>query len=73
MTICHVYADVGPRRLDGFPRHRWRGRGDEITGVDAERMLQSIHTNFMRLTQRVPMAQVEDLPEAMQRQVVGVP
>ena len=42
-------------------------------GVDAERMLQSIHTNFLRLTHRVPMAQVEDLPEAMQRQVVGVP
>ena len=42
-------------------------------GVDAEWMLQSIHTNFMRLTHRVPMAQVEDLPEAMQRQVVGVP
>ena len=42
-------------------------------GVDAERMLQSIHTNFVRLTHRVPMAQVEDFPEAMQRQVVGVP
>ena len=42
-------------------------------GVDVERTLQSTHTNFMRLTHRVPMAQVEDLPEAMQRQVVGVP
>ena len=42
-------------------------------GVDAEQTLQSIHTNFMRLTHRVPMAQVEDLPEAMQCQVVGVP
>ena len=42
-------------------------------GVDAERMLQSIHMNFVRLTHRVPMAQVEDFPEAMQRQVVGVP
>ena len=42
-------------------------------GVDVERMLQRIHTNFMRLTHRVPTAQVEDLPEAMQRQVVGVP
>ena len=42
-------------------------------GVDAERMLQSIHTNFMRLTHRVPMAQVKDMPKAMQRQVVGVP
>ena len=42
-------------------------------GVDAEWTLQSIHTNVVQLTHRVPMAQVEDLPEAMQRQVVGVP
>ena len=42
-------------------------------GVDAERMLQSIHTKFVCLTHKVPMVQVEDLPEAMQRQVVGVP
>ena len=42
-------------------------------GVDAEQMLQSIHTNFVRLTHRVPMAQVEEFPEGMQRQVVGVP
>ena len=47
--------------------------GDGIIGVDAERTLQNIHTNFIRLTHRVPMAQVEDFPEAMQRQVVGVP
>ena len=73
MTIFHVYADVGPRRLDGFPSHRQRGRRDDIMGVDAEWMLQSIHTNFVRLTHRVPMEQVEDLPEAMQFQVVGVP
>ena len=42
-------------------------------GMDAERTLQSIHTNFVRLTNRVPMVQVEDFPEAMQCQVVGVP
>ena len=42
-------------------------------GVDVEQMLQSIHTNFVRLTHRVPMAKVEDFPKAMQRQVVGVP
>ena len=44
-----------------------------MMGVDAERTLQSIHMNFVRLTHRVPMVQVEDLHEAMQRQVVGVP
>ena len=43
------------------------GREDDIMGVDAERTLQSIHTNFVRLTHKVPMVQVEDFPEAMQR------
>ena len=71
--IYHMHADEGPRWPEGFPCHRWRGRGDDITGVDVERTLQSIHTNFVRLTHRVPMAQVEDFPEAMQWQVVGVP
>ena len=73
MTICHVYADVGPRWPDGFPWHRRRGRGDDIMGADVEWMLQSIHMNFVCLTHKVPMAQVEDFPEAMQCQVVGVP
>ena len=73
MTIYHVYADVGPPRPEGLPRHRRRGRGDDIMGVDVEQMLQIIHMNFICLTHRVPMAQVEDLPEAMQRQVVSVP
>ena len=62
-----MYADVGPWQPNGFPRHRRRGRGDDIMGVDAERTLQSIHTKFVRLTHMVPMAQVKDLPEAMQR------
>ena len=62
----HVHADVGPRRPEGFPRHRRRGRGDDIVDVNVECMLQNIHTKFVRLTHRVPMAQVEDFPEAMQ-------
>ena len=41
--------------------------------VDVECTLQNIHMNFVQLTHRVPMAQVEDFPEAMQCQVVGVP
>ena len=73
MTIYHVYADVGPRCPNGFPCHRQRGRGDDIMDMDMKQTLQRIHTNFEWLTHRVPMAQVEDLPEAMQRQVVGVP
>ena len=42
-------------------------------GTGVEHMLQNIHMNFVHLTHRVPMAQVEDFPEAMQHQVVGVP
>ena len=71
--IYHMHADVGPRWPEGFPCHRRRGRGDDIMGVDAEHTLQRIHNNFMRLTHRVPMVQVKDLPETMQCQVVGVP
>ena len=71
--IYHMHGDVGPRWHEGFPHQRRRKRGDDITGVDVERILQSIHTNFMRLTHRVPMVQVEDFPEAMHHQVVGVP
>ena len=71
--IYHLCVDVGPWHPEGFPRHRRRGRGDDITSVDAEWKLHRIHTNFLRLTHRVPMVQVEDFPEAMQRQVVGVP
>ena len=68
-----MHVDVGPLWPEGFPHHRRRGRGDDIMSVDAEQMLQSIHTNFVRLTHRVSMVQVEDFPEAMQHQVVGVP
>ena len=73
IDTSHVYAFVGPRWLDNFPQHRQRERGDDIIGMDVKHMLQNIHTNFVRLTHRVPMAQVEDFPEAMQQHVVGVP
>ena len=49
------------------------GEEETISRVWMQRTLQSIQTNFVRVTHRVPMAQVEDLPEAMQGQVVGVP
>ena len=71
--IYHMHAYVEPQWPKDFPHHRRRGRGDDIMGVDAEWMLQNIHTNFVRLTHRLPMTQVEDLLEAMQREVVGVP
>jgi hypothetical protein len=44
-----------------------------VTGGEAERVLQNMQGNMSRLTHRIPMVQVEDLPEAMQRWVVGVP
>jgi hypothetical protein len=64
---------VGPRWPEGLPRHRRRNRGDEAVGGEAERVLQNVQGNLSRLTHRIPMVQVEDLSEAMQRQVVGVP
>ena len=73
MILCHVHAEVRPRWLDGFPLDRQRGRGDEIMGVDEDRTLQRIHTNFVHLTDKVLMEQVEDLRETMQCRVVGVP
>jgi hypothetical protein len=42
-------------------------------GGQAKRVLQNMQGNLSRLTQTIPMVQVEDLPETMQRQVVGVP
>jgi hypothetical protein len=42
-------------------------------GGDADRVLQNVQGNLSRLTHMIPMVQVEDLPEAMQQQVVGVP
>ena len=59
--IYHMHADVGPQQPEGFPHHKQRGGGDDITSVDAEQTLQRIHTNFMRLTLRVPMATAFDL------------
>ena len=53
--IYYMHPNVGPQGPEDFPRHRRRGRGDDIMGVDAEQMLQRIHTNFMRLTHRLPM------------------
>ena len=64
---------MGPQWPKGFLRHIWRNRGDEEAGGESERVLQNIQGNLSRLTQRIPMVQVEDLPEAMHRQVVGVP
>ena len=49
----------GRIHLDGFYRHCRRGQGDDILGEDVRRMLQSIHTYFIRITQRVPMVQVK--------------
>jgi hypothetical protein len=40
---------------------------------DAQRVLQNVHGNLSRLTQRILMVHVEDLLEAMQREVLGVP
>ena len=68
-----MIVGVGPQWPEGFLRHRQRHRGDEAVGGEAERVLQNVQGNLSHLTQRIPMVQVEDLLEAMQRHVVGVP
>jgi hypothetical protein len=42
-------------------------------GGEVKGFLQNMHDNLSHLTQWIPMVQVEDLPKAMQRQVVGIP
>jgi hypothetical protein len=38
-----------------------------------DRVLQNVQGHLSCLMHKIPMFQVEDLPEAMHRQVVGVP
>ena len=64
-------TDIGPVRPEGYPWHK-RRRG-EADIVDPDRTLQAVQRNLEGLTHQVPMAAVEDLPEAIQRRVVGVP
>ena len=64
-------TDIGPARPEGYPRHK-RRRGQADT-VDPDRTLQAVQRNLEGLTRQVPIAAVEDLPEAIQRRVVGVP
>jgi hypothetical protein len=49
------------------------GQGYEIVGRDAYIFLQNMQGNLSHLRHIIPMVQVEDLPEEMQQQVVGVP
>jgi hypothetical protein len=44
-----------------------------VVGGEVERILQNVQGNLSHLTHRILMVQVEDLLEAMQRKVVGVP
>ena len=62
---------MGPVRPEGYPRHK-RRRG-EVDAEDPGRTLHIVQRNLESLTRQVPMSAVEDLPEAIQRRVVGVP
>ena len=64
-------TDIGSVRPEGFPRHK-RRRGEADT-VDLDRTLQAVQRNLEGLTRQIPMVAMEDLPEAVQRRVVGVP
>ena len=64
-------TDTGPVYPMGYPRHKCcRGEADT---EDPGRTLHAIQRNLEGLTRQVPMVVVEDLPEAIQRRVVGVP
>ena len=67
----HHVSDVGPVRPEGLARHK-RRRGEAET-VDSDRTLQAVQRNLEGLTCQIPLAAVEDFPEAVQRRVVGVP
>ena len=41
--------------------------------MDSDRTLQDVQRNLEGLTRQIPIAAVEDLLEAIQRRVVGVP
>jgi hypothetical protein len=43
------------------------GIGDISPGGDANILIQNVQGNLSHLMHKIPMAQVEDLPEAMQR------
>jgi hypothetical protein len=58
---------VGPRRPDELPRHQMRHQGDEPMGGDDDRVLLNVQENMPNLMQRIPMVQMEDLSEVMQR------
>ena len=64
-------TDIGPVHPEGYPQHKHR-RG-EVDTKDPGRTLHAIQRNLEGLTCQVPMAAVEDLTEAIQRRVVGVP
>ena len=70
--IVHA-TDVGPVRPEGFPRHRHCRIEAENVIEDPKRVIHAIQRNLEDLTHHVPMAAVEDLPEAIQRRVVDVP
>ena len=56
---------------DGKPRHMWRARDPDAGETD--RVFRQVERHLDHLTTAMPMAEIEDLPVAYQRQVTGVP
>ena len=70
--MCIFYGlDVGTVRPDGKPRHMRRARAPYAGETD--QVFRKVERHLDRLTTTVPMAEIEDLPVAYQRQVTGVP
>ena len=72
LNMCVSFGvDVGPVHPEGKPRHMWRARVPDAG--ESERVLRQVERHLNRLTFAIPMAEIEDLPVAYQRQVTGVP
>lgn len=53
-------------RHEGVLRHRHRDKDAEREIAESERVIHTVQRNLESLTRQVPMAAVEDLPEAIQ-------
>lgn len=63
--------DIGPTRLAGFPRYRWRTQGGE--GPDVAMTLENVRENLSILNSIIPATKIEDMQKVYQWQEVGVP
>ena len=71
LTKQCFHANVGKECPTGFPGTRRRAR--EVAPIDPSLVLHRVRRNLSELTLDVPAWEIEDIPEGIQRLVVGVP